>query len=31
VIIHDAVRPFIEESLLKEIVLAAKKHGVRID
>ena len=28
VLIHDAVRPFIEESLLKKIVVAAKKHGV---
>ncbi|XP_028391705.1 D-ribitol-5-phosphate cytidylyltransferase-like isoform X2 [Dendronephthya gigantea] len=27
VIIHDAVRPFIEEVLLKEIVIAAQKHS----
>ncbi|CAB4013712.1 isoprenoid synthase domain-containing -like, partial [Paramuricea clavata] len=27
IIIHDAVRPFIEERLLKEIVVAAQRHG----
>ncbi|XP_062425171.1 D-ribitol-5-phosphate cytidylyltransferase [Rhea pennata] len=27
VVIHDAVRPFIEEDILLEVVLAAKEHG----
>lgn len=29
VIIHDAVRPFVEEDLLLKITLAAKEQGVR--
>lgn len=28
VIIHDAVRPFVDEDLLYEIATAAKEHGV---
>lgn len=28
VIIHDAVRPFVEEGFLREIAVAAKDHGV---
>lgn len=28
VIIHDAVRPFVEEDFLSKIALAAKEHGV---
>lgn len=28
VIVHDAVRPFVEEDFLCEIALAAKEHGV---
>lgn len=28
VIIHDAVRPFVEEDFLYKITLAAKEHGV---
>lgn len=28
VIIHDAVRPFVEEDLLQEIAMAAKEQGV---
>ncbi|XP_064300572.1 D-ribitol-5-phosphate cytidylyltransferase isoform X3 [Phalacrocorax carbo] len=27
VIIHDAVRPFVEEDILSKVVLAAKEHG----
>ncbi|NXI41467.1 ISPD cytidylyltransferase, partial [Galbula dea] len=27
VIIHDAVRPFVEEDILSKVVVAAKKHG----
>lgn len=27
-IIHDAVRPFVEEDFLSQIALAAKEHGV---
>ncbi|NWU95112.1 ISPD cytidylyltransferase, partial [Upupa epops] len=27
VIIHDAVRPFVEEDILSKVVMAAKKHG----
>lgn len=30
VIIHDAVRPFVEEDFLSKITLAAKEHGVGI-
>lgn len=28
VIIHDAVRPFVEEDILLKVVMAAKEHGV---
>lgn len=28
VIIHDAVRPFVEEDILFKVVMAAKEHGV---
>lgn len=28
VIIHDAVRPFVEEDILLRVVTAAKEHGV---
>lgn len=28
VIIHDAVRPFVEEDILSKVVMAAKEHGV---
>lgn len=28
VIIHDAVRPFVEEDILLKVVTAAKEHGV---
>lgn len=28
VVIHDAVRPFVEEGFLHQIALAAKEHGV---
>lgn len=28
VIVHDAVRPFVEEDFLSQIALAAKEHGV---
>lgn len=28
VIIHDAVRPFVEEDILSKVVMAAKDHGV---
>lgn len=28
VIVHDAVRPFVEEDFLYQITLAAKEHGV---
>lgn len=30
VIIHDAVRPFVEEDVLFKVVIAAKEHGVSI-
>ena len=30
VIIHDAVRPFVEEDILLRVVLAAKEHGVSV-
>lgn len=30
VIIHDAVRPFVEEDVLLKVVTAAKEHGVSI-
>lgn len=30
VIIHDAVRPFVEEDVLLKVVIAAKEHGVSI-
>lgn len=30
VIIHDAVRPFVEEDILLKVVTAAKEHGVSI-
>lgn len=29
VLIHDAVRPLTSESVVQQVVLAAKKHGVR--
>lgn len=28
VIIHDAVRPFVEEDIVSKVVMAAKEHGV---
>lgn len=28
VIIHDAVRPFVEEDILSKVVMAAKEYGV---
>lgn len=28
VIIHDAVRPFVEEDIISKVVMAAKEHGV---
>ena len=28
VILHDAVRPFVDEQTLQRVTLAAKKHGV---
>ena len=31
VIIHDAVRPFVEEDVLLKVVTAAKEHGVSIE
>lgn len=31
VIIHDAVRPFVEEEVLFKVAAAAKEHGVSID
>lgn len=30
VIVHDAVRPFVEEDFLREIAVAAKEHGVSV-
>lgn len=30
VIIHDAVRPFVEEDVLLRVVMAAKEHGVSV-
>ncbi|NXW67102.1 ISPD cytidylyltransferase, partial [Hirundo rustica] len=30
VIIHDAVRPFVEEDIVSKVVMAAKEHGVSI-
>jgi 2-C-methyl-D-erythritol 4-phosphate cytidylyltransferase len=30
VIIHDAVRPFVEEDVLLKVVIAAKAHGVSV-
>lgn len=30
IIIHDAVRPFVEEDFLCEITMAAKEHGVSV-
>ena len=30
VIIHDAVRPFVDEQILKSVSIAAKEHGVLI-
>lgn len=30
VIIHDAVRPFVEEDILLKVATAAKEHGVSI-
>lgn len=30
VIVHDAVRPFVEEDFLCEIAVAAKEHGVSV-
>lgn len=30
IIIHDAVRPFVEEDFLCEIAMAAKEHGVGV-
>lgn len=30
VIVHDAVRPFVEEDFLRQIAAAAKKHGVSV-
>lgn len=30
IIIHDAVRPFVEEDFLCEIAVAAKEHGVSV-
>ena len=30
VIIHDAVRPFVEEDVLLKVVTAAQEHGVSI-
>ncbi|GAB0184564.1 D-ribitol-5-phosphate cytidylyltransferase [Grus japonensis] len=31
VIIHDAVRPFVEEDILSKVVMAAKEHGLGIN
>lgn len=31
VIIHDAVRPFVEEDILFKVAMAAKEHGVSTD
>lgn len=30
VIVHDAVRPFVEEDFLGEVAVAAKEHGVSV-
>lgn len=30
IIVHDAVRPFVEEDFLCEIAVAAKEHGVSV-
>lgn len=30
VIIHDAVRPFVEEDILLKVATAAKEHGVSV-
>ena len=30
VIIHDAVRPFVDEDFLYQIAVAAKEHGVSV-
>lgn len=30
IVIHDAVRPFVEEDILFKVVMAAKEHGVSI-
>lgn len=31
VIIHDAVRPFVEKDILLKVVMAAKEHGVSMN
>ena len=30
VILHDAVRPFVDEQTLQNVAVAAKKHGVSV-